>query len=59
MRFGKLFRYDLRSGFTSCIFRLAAIVVLVLVSCAEMYFRKHTVYRRERYCCSAWLPGSP
>ena len=45
MRFGKLFRYDLRSGFTSWIFRLAAIIVLVLVSCAEMYFRKHTVYR--------------
>ena len=45
MRFGKLFRYDLRSGFTSCIFRFAAIIVLVLVSCAEMSFRKHTVYR--------------
>ncbi len=48
MKFGKLFRYDLRSGFSGSLFRLLMPALAALVSCAEFRLRLYMEYPKIR-----------
>lgn len=47
MKFFKLIRYDIKNGFWQSRWKLLAVAVLVLISCADFYIQKTGAFRLE------------